>query len=60
MEISATDSADSADPMNQSRLTRRSIRVPMANNGARSRSISIENKRPTISSSEESLTDKNK
>ncbi|CAF4420901.1 unnamed protein product [Rotaria socialis] len=50
MEISATDSAD---PINQSRLTRRSIRVPMTNNGARSRSISIENIRATISSSEE-------
>ncbi|CAF3064669.1 unnamed protein product [Rotaria sp. Silwood2] len=64
MEISATDSSDSTDPVNESRITRRSIRVPIANkNEIRSRSISVDNKRqrnPEISSSEESLSEKNK
>ena len=63
--MSVTDSSDSNDPSNESRVTRRSIRVPTAtnNNGVRSRSISIEKKRqiyPELSSSEESLSDKNK
>lgn len=65
MEISATDSSDSTDPINESRITRRSIRVPPINNNneSRSRSMSIETKRPLnsmISSSEENLFDKNK
>ncbi|CAF3210496.1 unnamed protein product [Rotaria sp. Silwood2] len=64
MEISATDSSDSTDPVNESRITRRSIRVPIANkNEIRSRSISVDNKRqrnPEISSSEENLSEKNK
>ncbi|CAF3602015.1 unnamed protein product [Rotaria sp. Silwood1] len=63
MEISATDSSDSTDPINESRITRRSIRVPITNkNEISSRSISVENKRqqhPAMSSSsEESLSEK--
>lgn len=61
MEMSVTDSND---PINESRITRRSIRVPTTNNsGISSRSRSVENKRqynPVLSSSEESLSDKNK
>ena len=64
MEISGTDSSDSASPTNEARVTRRSIRVPITNhNETRSRSISVENKRqhhPAMSSSEESLSEKNK
>ncbi|CAF1217487.1 unnamed protein product [Rotaria sordida] len=64
MEISTTDSSDSTDPINESRITRRSIRVPITNkNEIRSRSISLENKHqnhPTISSSsDENLSAKN-
>jgi hypothetical protein len=62
--MSVTDSSDSNEPANESRTTRRSIRVPAMNNkDARSRSISVENRRqhhPALSSSEESLSDKNK
>jgi hypothetical protein len=61
MEMSVTDSND---PINESRVTRRSIHVPTTNNsGISSRSRSVENKRqynPVLSSSEESLSDKNK
>ncbi len=64
MEMSVTNSSDSNDPMKESRITRRSIRVPTTNtNGIRARSRSIENKHqphPALSSSEESLSDKNK
>ncbi|CAF1363562.1 unnamed protein product [Adineta steineri] len=69
MDISMTDSSDTSDSVTKSRLTRRSIRIPTTNNShnnkkdIRSRSISNENKRqdsPVISSSEESLSDKNK
>jgi len=61
MEMSVTDSNDA---INESRVTRRSIHVPTANNsGISSRSRSVENKRqynPILTSSEESLSDKNK
>jgi len=64
MDMSVTDSSDSKEPMNESRVTRRSIRVPTTNNnGNHSRSLSLENKcqhNPILSSSEESLSDKNK
>lgn len=73
MEISGTESSDSNDPMNEPRITRRSIRVPIANHNDnnnennnkenRSRSMSLDHKRQnhaTMSSSEESLAEKNK
>ena len=64
MEISGTDSSDSTDPTNESRLTRRSIRISATNNSeTRSRSASIEYKHqhhPALSSSEECLSEKNK
>jgi len=63
-EISVTDSSDSTEPINESRVTRRSIRVPTTNNNEiTTRSKSVETKRqiyPTLSSSEENLSDKNK
>lgn len=61
-EMSVTDSSDSTELIPETRVTRRSIRIP-ATNGNHSSSSSIENKRqlyPTLSSSEESLSDKNK
>lgn len=66
MEISGTESSDSAEPIMESRITRRSIRVPATNENeiqSRSRSMSLENQRqaqPMMSSSEESLSEKNK
>ncbi len=63
MEMSVTDSSDSNEPINSSRVTRRSIRVPTTNNNdIHSRSLSVDTKRqpnPTLSTSEESLSDKN-
>ncbi len=57
MDMSVTDSSDS----NESRVTRRSIRVPTTNNNEiQSRSISVENKRQIYPSLEENLSDKNK
>jgi hypothetical protein len=58
-EASITDSSDSMDPTEQSKVTRRSIRVSARkSNGNQSRSISRENKRSSnpanLSSSEES------
>jgi hypothetical protein len=62
MEMSVIDSSDSTNPINESRVTRRSIRVPTTtNNGIHPRSLSLENKHqihPALSSSEESLSDK--
>ncbi len=54
MEMSVTDSSDSNEAVNESRVTRRSIRVPTTNNnGGMSHN-------PILSSSEESLSDKTK
>jgi hypothetical protein len=53
MEISTMDTSN--DPINDSKISRRSIRVPTINPNS-----SIRQHHPDLSSSEESLSDKNK
>ncbi len=53
MQTSVVDSSDSNDAIEESRVTRRSIRVPATNNNGVQQN-------PILSSSEESLSDKNK
>jgi hypothetical protein len=57
MEMSVTDSSDSNDAINESRVTRRSIRVPATNNNNNNNGMQHN---PILSSSEESLSEKNK
>lgn len=51
MEMSITDSSDSTEPINEARLTRRSIRIPKPD-------TDILPRNPDLSSSEESLSEK--